>query len=49
MQSCKSSDYKIKSLKAKTPTNTSLIIYFHGRFSVISALLTPIKLRIFNC
>ena len=35
--------------KSKTQTTTSSIISFHGRFSVISELLTPIKLRIFNC
>ena len=35
--------------KSQTITNTSSIIHFHGRFSVISALLTPNKLRIFNC
>ena len=35
--------------KPKTQTTTSLIISFHGRFSVISTLLTPIKLRICNC
>ena len=30
-------------------TYNDLMTYFHGRFSVISALLTPIELRIFNC
>ena len=35
--------------KQKTQTTTSLITSFHGRFSVIIPLLTPIKLRIFNC
>ena len=37
------------SSKSKTPTTTSSIISYHGKFSVISALLTPIKLKIFNC
>ena len=40
---------KQTSSKSKTITNTSSIISFHGKFSIISTLLTPIKLRIFNC
>ena len=28
---------------------TSSVNKFHGRFSVLSALLTPIKLKVYNC
>ena len=30
-------------------TSTSSTTNFHGRFSVISTILTPIKLRVYNC
>ena len=40
---------KPASKKSKTLPNTSSTLTFHGRFSVISTLLTPIKLRIYNC
>ena len=40
---------KQASSKSKTIPNTSSILTFHGRFSVIRTLLTPIKLRIYNC
>ena len=40
---------KPASKKSKTLPNTSSTLTFHERFSVISTLLTPIKLRIHNC
>ena len=40
---------KQASSKSKTIPNTSSTLTFHGRFSVISTLLTPIKVRIYNC
>ena len=40
---------KPASKKSKTLPNTSSTLTFHERFSVISTLLTPIKLRIYNC
>ena len=39
---------KPASSKSNTLPNTSSTLTFHGRFSVISTLLTPIKLRIYN-
>ena len=39
---------KQASSKSKTIPNTSSTLTFHGRFSVISTLLTPINLRIHN-
>ena len=35
--------------KRRSENNSSSIKGFHGRFSVISALRSPIKLKIFNC
>ena len=35
--------------KRKTDKNSSNIKGVHGRFNVISALRSPIKLKIFNC
>ena len=40
---------KPASKKSKILPNTSSTLTFHERFSVISTLLTPIKLRIYNC
>ena len=39
---------KVPTLKRNSPL-TSSNCSFHTRFSVLSALLTPIKLRMYNC
>ena len=40
---------KSTSKKSNSSPSTSSTTHFHGRFSVISTLLTPIKLRVYNC
>ena len=36
-------------IEKKHEWTISLVNTFHGRFSVLSALLTPIKLKVYNC
>ena len=43
------SNHIIVPKKRRSENNSSNIKSFHGRFSVISALRSPIKLKIFNC